>query len=56
MFAFLFLLLTAVVCFPAYAGLPPSTPELDAGTLGALTSGITGAYFAYRLYRLKSKR
>jgi len=57
MFAVLLLLLSVVACLPAFAGeLPPSTPELDPGSLAALTSGITGAYFVYRTYRTKNKR
>jgi len=55
MYLILFLV-SFFICGPAFATPAPSTPELDAGTLGALTSGITGAYFAYRMYRLKNKR
>jgi len=56
---YLLLLLIAALwsCAPAFAGLSgPSTPELDPGTLAALTSGITGAYFVYRMNRAKTKR
>jgi len=57
MFAVLFLImLTVSACAPALAGASPvSTPELDPGSLAALTSGITGAYFVWRTYRPKSK-
>jgi hypothetical protein len=58
MFAFLLLLLSMVICGPALAGGigPVAAPELDPGTLAALTSGITAAYFGYRIYRGKTKR
>jgi hypothetical protein len=46
-----------ISCSPALAGPNPiSTPELDPGSLAALTSGITAIYFGYRIYRGKTKR
>jgi len=57
MLALLVLLLSVIICLPAFAGPPPaSTPEIDPGTLAAITSGITGAYFVYRTHRLKNRR
>jgi hypothetical protein len=48
---------TAFSCAPAFAGLGgPSAPELDAGTLAAVSLGVTGAFFAYRMYRAKTNR
>jgi hypothetical protein len=48
---------TAFSSAPAFAGaFGASAPELDAGTLAAVTSGLTGAYFAYRIYRSRKNK
>ncbi len=57
MLSALFVLVSLVICSPAFAGTSPvSAPELDPGSLAALTSGITGVYFIYRVYRSRNKR
>lgn len=45
-----------LLCLPALAGPAPApTPELEPGTLAAVTSVVTGAYLVYRLYRGKTR-
>jgi hypothetical protein len=58
MVAYLALLLSVVACAPAFAGgvAPISAPELDPGSLAALTTGMTGAYFIYRVYRTRKNK
>lgn len=55
MVSFLLVLLTVVACVPAFAGLPATTPELDPGSLAALTSIGTVGYIVYTVYRRKAK-
>lgn len=51
-----FCLGTLAFCAPALAGTNPSSaPELDGGSLAALTTVVTGAYLAYRVYRVKKR-
>ncbi|HEY9716658.1 MAG TPA: hypothetical protein V6C69_04260 [Trichormus sp.] len=57
MLSFLFVLLSLVICSPAFAGVSAvSAPELDPGSLAALTTGMTGAYFIYRVYRTRKNK
>jgi hypothetical protein len=57
MVACLVLLLSVVACAPAFAGAAPvAAPELDPGSLAALTTGMTGAYFIYRVYRRRKNK
>lgn len=54
MFALLLALTSWILCLPAFAGgAPAATPELDSGTLAALTAGISAAYIGYRVYLRK---
>jgi hypothetical protein len=55
--AYLVLLLSVIACAPAFAGpAAPSAPEIDPGSLAALTSGITAAYVAHRVYRSRKNK
>ncbi|HEY9717135.1 MAG TPA: hypothetical protein V6C69_06695 [Trichormus sp.] len=56
MLAFIFVVLSFVICSPALAAAVSTAPELDPGSLAALTAGLTGAYFIYRVYRSRNKR
>ncbi len=48
---FVVLAVMVLACCPSAFAQPPSTPELDPGTLNALVSGLTGAFVVFRLYR-----
>jgi len=39
---------------PAMAGIA-SAPELDPGTLAAVTSSVTAAYFGFRMYQARKQ-
>ncbi|HEY9716660.1 MAG TPA: hypothetical protein V6C69_04270 [Trichormus sp.] len=51
----LLFLFSIVLCAPALAAPVSSAPELEPGTLAAITSGITAVYFVYRLRRHSKK-
>lgn len=54
MVALLVALFSVIACLPSLAQ-PSAAPELDPGSLAALTSALTGAYFVYRVYQKKTR-